>query len=266
MSLGGSSPSGTSEVRSNAAPWSGQQPYLETGFSRAQSDILNKPIEYYPGSTVVPFSGQTEAALGGTEQRAMAGSPLNQAAQGEVSKTLGGDYLSAGNPAFGAMMNRIEGQVRPMVDSRFSASGRYGSGAHAGATSRALTDAAAQLEFSNYQPERARMLQAAQYAPQLAQQDYFDLGQLGQVGAARERQAGAELQDRMSRFNFAQMEPRQRVMEYMPLVAGGQFGGSTVQQQPIYSNNFATGLGALGTLAGIGGTLFGSGGIWPGAL
>ena len=253
--FGGSSPSGTTTVTQNRDPWSGQQPYISTGFQRAEQQ-LDQPQQFFPNSTVVPFSPQTETALGAQENRALLGNPLNAQAQQQIGNTLSGQYLEGGNPAFGAMAQRIENQVRPRIDSQFSGAGRYGSGAHREATSRALADAMAPLAFANYQQERGNQMAAARYAPELAATDYFDINQLRQAGAAREGQAGAELQDTISRFNFGQVEPQERLARYMALVSGGQFGGTSTATSPIYSNPLSTGLGTLGSAASIG-NLFG---------
>lgn len=59
----------------------GQQPFLETGFQRAQTDVLDRPETFFPGSTVVPFDPRTTEALGLMETRARAGSPLTTAGQ-----------------------------------------------------------------------------------------------------------------------------------------------------------------------------------------
>lgn len=243
----------TQVVQSNQQPWSTQQPFLATGFNEAQNLYNRGPYQFYPNSTVVPFSGQTESALGGIEARARAGSPLLPQAQGELSKTLNGDYLSAGNPAFGAMMDRIRSEITPSIDAKFAGSGRYGSGAHSAALSSALADTGGQLAFQNYGDERNRMAQAMGLAPGLAQADYMDNAQLANVGAAREAKAGENLSDQIQRFNFEQSAPDEALRRFMTLVAGGQYGGQNVQTS---SNNQGTGFGdvagGLFSLAGSG--------------
>ena len=42
--MSSSKPSGTRVVTQSNDPWSEQIPYLKTGFERAQSDVLDKPI------------------------------------------------------------------------------------------------------------------------------------------------------------------------------------------------------------------------------
>jgi hypothetical protein len=275
--MSGSKQSGTSTTVQSSAPWSGQQPYLEEGFKRAKTDILEKPISYYPHSTVVPFAPQTQEALQMGETRARAGSPLTQGAQEMVGQTVSGEFLGA-NP----YLNRaVEAATRPMVEqfqtttmpaiqSGFGGRGRYGSGLQAyqqrkageGLT-RQIGDVAGSMAFRDYGDERQRMMQAAQMAPGLAEADYSDISKLQQIGGIREAQAGAELEEDIARYMHAQQAPQDALQRYMSLVAGGSYGGDTTTQQPIYRNRLGEALGTGATLAGIGGTLFGQGGIWP---
>lgn len=255
-----------SQVTTTATtPWSGQQPYLKTGFQQAQQQ-LDVPSEFYPESTVVPFSQQTEAGLQAQEQRALQGSPLTQAAQAETQRTLGGEYLGAENPYFSAMADRIEREVRPRIDTQFAGAGRSGFGgtnvAHPEMMARTMADALAPLAWKNYAAERGNMQQAAQFAPGLAREDYFDLGQLGQVGAQREGLAGRELSEDIDRWNFSQYEPRDRLSTYMALIKGGVPGGQTTQAQPYFNNPAGNILGGAAAGAGILKDLWGSGGVF----
>jgi hypothetical protein len=261
----------------DTAPWSGQQEFLKTGFERAKTDVLDRQLGYFPGSTVTPFSSQTEQALGMAENRALAGSPLTQAAQGEAGKVLSGDYLNGGNPAFQGMVDRAvqpltqqyQNTVRPGIMSAFTGAGRSGSNiarAQAENTAgndymRQVGDIGSALSYANYNDERNRMGAMTQLAPQLAQQDYFDIGQLQNVGGQREAMSQAQLQDQVNRFNFAQQEPTNRLGQYMGLVQGGYgTSGTGSRTQPVQSGNpIMQGLG--GGLAGVGilNGLFGGG-------
>src|SRR3990172_1585342 len=101
----GSKPSGTQTVvqqQTPPAPWEAQQPYLRYGYEQAQN-LYNAPgPQYFPGSTVVPQSPQTQQALGMQEQRALAGSPLQQAGQQQMLNTIQGQYVGA-NPYLGQL-------------------------------------------------------------------------------------------------------------------------------------------------------------------
>jgi hypothetical protein len=259
-----SKPSGTTTVTQSNDPWSGQQEYLKDVFTQAQQQYQAQQPAYFPASTVVPLSGQTETALAQQESRAMAGSPLTRQAQQQVASTMAGDYLSAGNPYFSAMTERVAEGVLPKVSAQFSASGRYGSPSAQRAASLGMTDALGSLAYQNYGAERQAQQAATAMAPQMAMQDYADIGQLAAVGQAREAQAGAELQDQIARWNAENQQQQDKLARYASLVAGGQFGGSQTTNQPVYSNPLQTygglGLGAIGAA----GSLFGQGGIFPG--
>lgn len=274
--MSSSKQSGTKVVTQNREPWSEQKPYLTEGFQRAQSDMLNKPMKYYPNSMVVPFSPTTEQGLGQTEARALAGSPVLRNAQQNIADTAGGAYLGPNPYLQGAIDAASEGVTRnyqkavsPGIDSLASASGRYGSGMQKSMHDDAqlnlanqLRDMSAGMTAQNYAQERANQMGASQMAPGLAQADYQDIQALLDVGKAREGQAGAELQDDAARYYHEQQAPRDALSDYMSMVAGGQFGGSTTSTEPIYSN---TGMNLLGGglgLASAAGSLFGARGPW----
>ena len=247
----------TVTTQSNTTPWAGQQPYLQAGFQQGLSNLQGPNPQYYPGSTVVPFSSQSNQGLNALETRAGAGSPTLGAANSYAQNVLGGQYLNGGNPEFGNMVNQIGMATRPSIDATFASAGRYGSGAHSNSYADALTRQAGQLAFQNYGQERGMQQQMAGLAPQLAQADYLDPQMMLQAGGLRERQAGLELGDQMNRWNFDQNLPAQKLAQYMATVGGGSYGSNTVNSQPVYSNPWATGLGA--GLQGLGalGSLFG---------
>jgi len=276
MSDSGSKPSGQQTVVNNTEPWGEQKGYLTTGYSRAQSDILDKPTQYYPDSTVVPFSNQTEQALGMRESRALSGSPVMGAANQMAQNTLQGGFLNSNphlNAAIGAatrpMVDNFKTNVMPAIQSGFSGHGRYGSGLmgqqqqQAGeALTRQIGDVGSAMAYQNYGDERQRMMQAGTLAPTYASNDYQDIGQLAQAGQVREAQAGAVLQDDINRYYQEQQGPKDALAQYMALVSGGGYASQT-SQKPIYSNPVGTALGMGATAAGVAGTLFGQNGIWP---
>lgn len=263
--------------KADSQPWSEQQPFLKSGFQSAQDNVLNKPLSYFDGSTVVGSDPATTQGLNMTEQRAQAGSPLTGQAQGQVSGTLNGDYLNGGNPAYQGMVDRsiqplrqeYQQTVTPGIDSSFAAGGRYGSnsfqtarGQAADSYMRNVGDISSGLAYQNYNDERGRQMSAAGMAPSLAQADYADAGMLGQVGAQREAQSQAQLQDQVNRFNFTQSEPANRLAQYMGLIGGG-YGGSSTNSQVVPAgqggNSLLTGLGAAGTAASVAASLYGGG-------
>ncbi len=282
MSLSGkSSGSGAqTTTTTNSNPPEFQKPFLEYGMNEAKSLYGSDKPQYFPNSTVVPFSGQTENALQAQEQRATMGSPLNTGAQIEALRNLSGQYLNQENPAYQGMVERsiapmrqeFQNVVNPGITSRFASAGRSNSGIAetaarqaAGDTyMRGVGDVTSGLAYKNYGDERARMQEAMRQAPGLAQTDYTDIAQLGQVGAIREDKAGQQLQDEISRFNFENNVGDEKLRRYMTLVGGGNYGGTSAATAPqIGSNPWLVGAGLLGTAAGAAGSLFGKGGVFP---
>jgi len=317
--MSSSKPSGQATTVVSNDPWSGQQPYLESGFKDAEV-LKNQPQSFYPNSTVVPFHSATTDALSGMEQRARSGSDLLRTGQAQTQATAAGAYESpsaggfgmfgqgqgggqshlsnvagggmlGSNPYLDNVVKQAQDTAGAGVDARFSSSGRYGSGQHAKSIAdtganiasqiygqeygaeRGRQDAAAgnlaqtqlsglQGAQSGFDAERQRMMGAAGMAPGMAQADYQDLSQLGQVGAAYEGQGQAELQDQINRYNFEQQAPRDALQQYMATIGGGSYGNSQTTSQPIYSNPFGEGLGMASTAAGIAGNLWGKGGVF----
>lgn len=234
-------------TKTTTSPWKEQQPYLLSGFEQAKT-LSQQPKEWYPFATTVPFSRETSQALDMAGQRALAGSDLTRAAQSEIGKTIGGAYLDpTTNPAFQKAAQGIQAQVGGM----YSGAGRYGSGAMANQANEALSNLAA----STYAGERANQLNAAQMAPALAQSDYFDTGQLANVGAVREGQAAKELAANVQKFDFGQNEADQRLNQYLQRVQGN-YGGVTVNNPGGKGGSpILQGLGTAAQVAGGAGSL-----------
>lgn len=199
----------------------------------------NKPA-YFPGSTVAGFSPEQELGLTGLSNRAMMGSPLNDAAGGYLEDVIGGKYL--GGASLDPVSEALWGQVAPRVNSAAGLAGRAGSGAHEGVLGREFTNALAPYAFNQYQAERGLQQQAAGMAPQQAAQDYVDLNALLGVGAQRQQQGQAELSDEVARWNFGQNIDQQKLDNFIRAVYGAP-GSTTYQSQP--SNGGAGLMGGL---------------------
>lgn len=242
----------TQTVTQTNNPPSYAKPYLEDVLKEAQGLYRDGGPEFYPGSTVVPMSPETQMALDAQKERAINGNPLLTQAQDYTSSVLSGDYLSAGNPYFQNAFNAMSGATTDAVMAAMARSGRLGSGAETAVLSKELGNIGAKLAFGNYERERGVMDQASQYAPQLAMMDYEDIARLGQVGSAWESQAGAELQDDIDRFTFYQQKPWDKLAQYATLVNGGTYGGQSTTTQPVYSSRAGSFLGGAASGAGIG--------------
>jgi len=259
MSKGGSSqPSGQTVTTTNSEPWAGVQPYLSYGLGEAQNQYRNAPPEFYPHSTVAPFSADTIAAQDAIRQRATTGSPLNAAAQQGALDTLSGSWL--GGPRYTEMYNaavrpatqQFTESVLPGITSQFARAGRLGSNAQQLATERAteafgrsLADVGAQ----QYAAERARQNQMIGMAPQIAAADYADPTRLLSSGMMQGSKAQQELADQVGRFDFYQNRPRDMLNAYIGQIGGMPISGSQQQTAtPYFTNPTASAMG--GALSG----------------
>lgn len=203
-------------------PPSYQLPYLQQGLGQA-ANLYNQ------GKQVVPFAPQTEAAIAGTTQRALQGSPVTSAAQDYATKSLNGGFLGS-NPYLDATFNRAALQTQSQLASQFGVAGRSQAGAE-GLRSQQLNDLATGIYGGDYQQERNRQQGVLGQAGALANQDYIDLAQLGGAGAQVEGLAqeyanapGANLDEYLARVSGNQGQtstttmPRNRV--------GGAVGGA----------------------------------------
>lgn len=262
----GSQPSGQSVIQQSNNPPAYAQPYLEYGLGEARGLYEDDQPSYFPNSTVVPFSGQTEQAL--TERQNLAEtangdngwSPVMPAIN-TIRQTAQGDMIGA-NPFAERMAQRGADQIQARVSSNFSGAGRSGSGTHQRALQEGLGDYFNNFYGSQYANERGLQQQASLASPGLAEAAYQPANIIGQVGAVRENMAGSQLKDQMGRFNFEQNINDENLRRYMTLISGGAMGGQQSTTQPIYSNPLATGAGIAASGASVLGNLFGAGGVF----
>ena len=238
-------------------------PGLTLAADEAVKQFEQGPREFFPGSTVVPFSQQTEQALDLTEQRALAGSPLVASAQQTTQDIIEGRGVNpflagAVESAIAPIQEQFTGQILPDIRSAFTSVGRSGGGREEAALQNAITNfgrgvgnIGGQLAFSSAEAEAGRQFGATQTAPGLAAQDFTDINALLGVGQAREGLSAAQLQEELNRFNFEQAAPGLAINDLIGQLTGaaGGFGSSSVQQPGIAQpSKFLTGGG--GALAG----------------
>jgi len=85
-----------------ADPWSGQQPFLKTGFKAAENRLNSDQPNFFPGNTVTPFNANELAMQQGVVDYATGGRP--QAMQLGAENALTGEMLANpySNPIFNA--------------------------------------------------------------------------------------------------------------------------------------------------------------------
>jgi hypothetical protein len=214
----------TSTSTTSSGPPAYLQPYLQYGAQQAQQIYKSSQPSYFPGATIAAQSPATRAALSGATARAINGSPLNSASSGYLTDVLNGRYLAPGNPYQDALNRSISDSVLPTVESQFSAAGRYGSPSMGASLTTALADAIAPSMYGNYQQERQNQNTAAGMAPNQAQQDYVDLGQLNAAGQQQDAYGQNLVDANVARWNYDQNLQGNKLAQMMALLNGGNYG------------------------------------------
>lgn len=220
----------------------------------AQDLFNNYRPEFFPGSTYVPFSPESELAMAAQTNRAINGNPLVNATQAEAMKNIQGGYLN-GNEFLRPQLDAEYARIGGNVNSQFATRGAYGSSANQEVLAREQMKAANDILGRNYDSERNRQFQAMGAAPQLAQQDYYDIGALREVGQSREDLFGRQLQEQMDQFQFDQNQDPAALDEYIRRITGlgGQFTSQTTTQPTVKTSP----LSSIMRLGQIGMGLFG---------
>ena len=236
--MGGGGGSQTQTARAEIDPT--LKPYVEYGLGEAKRLYQGTTPSFFPGQTYVSPSEATTQALGLAEQRALAGSPLTEAAQQETLATIQGrginPFLAGAAEALYRPTTMAGQEAIRGLQSEASSRGRYGSGAMEQLAGKAsyniglgLGDIQRQLMLQSSEAERARQMEATRNAPAMAAQDYADIQRLLTVGGAREQQQAAQLQDAINRYNFEQNLPAMKLQQYAGLIYGAPQGQIVTQ-------------------------------------
>lgn len=215
-------------------------PYVTYGLEEGKRLYESGTPSFFPGKTYVSPSEATTRALGLAEQRALAGSPLTEAAQQETLATIQGrginPFLAGAAEALYRPTTMAGQEAIRGLQSEASSRGRYGSGAMEQLAGKAsyniglgLGDIQRQLMLQSSEAERARQMEATRNAPAMAAQDYADIQRLLTVGGAREQQSMAELQDAINRYNFEQNLPQMKLSQFANLFSSVPQGGVVTQ-------------------------------------
>lgn len=280
MSFGGGSKQTT---QSTSEPWAGAQPALNTALTDAQS-LYSRGIgaQPYTGSTVVPWSGQTQQAMGAIQGNASAnmnGQGLSGQYQNVINSGGFNDSQMAAlnntrnlanstysvSPELQAVLDQNGAKMGDAVNLSASGAGRYGSGSHQGVLASSIGDMRNNAILSDYQNFQGRKDAANSNLFGMGQQGFGNLGtaytgmnaptqDLMSVGAMNEDLATRQKNDELRIFNEQQNLPWESVSRLNAIASGaGSLGGTTRQTQPG-QNPFLSALGygasGLGLLGG----------------
>lgn len=259
---------------SSSAPWAAAQPALKQGIGAAQS-LYNSGTgaQVYNGSTVVPWSNNTQNGMASITENANAnrnGNGLEGQYQGVINNggynsgqlealnntrsVANGSFDINSDPGF----QQVVDQARNSVNAGASGAGRYGSGIHQQTMGNTIGD----LGARQYQAFQQRKDAANSNLFNMGGQGFSQLGQaysgmqapaqsLMQVGAMNEDLATRQMNDKLRIFNEQQNKPWENLSRLQAIASGaGQLGGSTTQSQPG-QNPFLQALGYGATGAGL---------------
>lgn len=248
---------GSSTVTQKSDPWAGAQPYITQQLSEAQKLYNSGQLapKFYSGQTVAGQSPETQQAIGLLSQRALNGSPLNNAANQQLQDTISGKYADPStNPYFQGSLNNIADAyargTAAQTDAAFNRSGSYGGSAYTetkAANNKAFGDSLNDLANTQYQQNRQQQLQAAALAPTAANQSYNDIAQLANAGQTKDSYQQSVLDDALQRYNYNANLPYNSLSNYASLI-GGNYGNTSTQSSSGGGNRLASGLG--GGIAG----------------
>lgn len=213
-----------------------------------------------------PAARQAEMAFGDAMQRIASQSSqagrYGSNAMGQLQDRASGQFAQALSDVAGQLAYQNYGAERGMQEAAMGRLGALGQQdvanimAGAGALSQGYQQGlGTQLQAagglgSTAASDYARQLQAAQTSPALAQQDYADIQQLLGLGQMQEGYQEMALADAMNRFNFAQMQPYQKLQSYLSAAYGAPMGMQ--QSQPIFRNQLGGGLSGAASGAALG--------------
>lgn len=259
---GGGGKGGGSTVKSTQSnePSKLVAPYLTNYLSGAQAEF-SRPFEFNSGDQIAPFSPEQQYGLSATTQRAIDGSPVMNAAQGNAYNTLQGNFMSPdSNPWLKQNVDTALGDVQGRVNSQFG-NNNFGGTAHQETLSRNLGQTAAGMYGQNYEGERARQMQAMGLAPQMAESDYRDAQALLGVGDARQQLSQQYLDQANGLFNQNNNYNQTQLDEFGKAVGIGLGSGGTstsTQPNPKQRSGIADLIGGGLSIA----SLFGGGGLF----
>jgi hypothetical protein len=250
----------------NSEPWPAAQPVLKQGLNDAQGIYNNgQSFQPYMGSTVVPFSEQTQQGIRGTLDRASSSqnaldrnfnridanaqnNGLNATQQGveqRLTDMARNPFNVNDNPAFQNVLKQATDSAGQAVDMGASAYGRYGSGIHQGNVAREVGNVAGNLTNNEYNDWKNRRDAANASLFNIGQQQQNNIlsnsdalataygyqqqpnRDLMNVGSMYEDLAGRTLNDKLRIWQGQQDAPKNALQWLQAIGSGaGSLGGT----------------------------------------
>lgn len=249
-------------------------PWLDQTVGRTLSDVEDRVNARFTSSgrygsrahagALADSLGDTSARMRQAAYESERGRQLQaQQALGTLGESAAQRRMAAGSEALGRMAQgtQLQGQLGESAADRLYRAGagtldaqmrggQLARGAYEQDAANRLTGAS--LTGQGYASDQDRALSASRLSPWLAQQDYFDLDKMAELGQFKMGHNQQVLNDQRQAWqeeNFAPYDQLTRYFGYGGGVGGG--AGQTTTENPTYGNPWLTGLGAAGAGVGI---------------
>lgn len=205
----------------------------------------------YQGKTVADLGATTQGGIQGIKST-VGGLPDATSAQNNLTDYASGKYLAEGNPYYKERLANEINDSNSLIQSQFSGSGRYGSGANTGVLAKNTNNMLLQGLENDFNRQQANQF-AATSQIDAANSNLFQnqlAGNQAQIGAGQLQDANkqAKLTADFTKWQSQDMKDWNRLGLLQSAAAGsaGNYGTNTqTQTQPF---NAMQPLGALGSL------------------
>ncbi len=219
------------------------QPYLQDYLGRAQ-ELSNVGYQQSPTQIAQPNQA-LQTGWQAIQNRAMQGSPTMGAANTQLQNTINGGFLG-GSPYLDQSISNAQGDLtrswntvqKPAWDKAMQNSGSFGNSGVMEYQQNAANDLqknlgriSTDMRSNAYNTERGFQQQAIGMAPQFAQQDYMDAGQLLNAGVMQQGYQDRNQQQNYDWWQEAQNFSQNKLNNYGQALGVGTSSGSQ-QTQP----------------------------------
>lgn len=242
----------TTETTSKPPAWAA--PLFSQSASEAQK-LYNSGSggNVYQGDTTAGLGSTTQSGISGI-QNTVSGLPTSTSSATNLADVANGSYLKSGNPYFESALSGQLQSTADQVQSQFSGSGRYGSGANTNVLTNSLGNIRATALSNQYNQDAQNMLTANGQIDSANSNLYQNqlAGNQAVVGAGQLQDAAkqAELDAAQSKFLAEDNQDWTR-LGLLQAAASGSAGnyGSQSQVQSGGSNGLLSAIGGIGSLA-----------------
>lgn len=207
----------------------------------------------YQGKTVADLGATTQGGISGV-RNAVSGLPGSTNSANNLASMASGEYLRQGNPYFNEALDNQLNKTASRIQSQFSGSGRYGSGANNSVLATELGGIATNAMADQYNRDTQNMM-AANSQIDSANSNLFQnrlAGTQAQINAGQIEDANkqAKLTADFTKWQSEDMKPWTRLGLLQSAAAGsaGNYGTNTqTSTQPFNGLQAAGALGSLFT-------------------